>query len=76
MQTLERIIADHPFFAGLDSQYTALLVGCASNVRFDPGVYIVREGDEANDFFLIRYGRGGPGDCRSPANTHNCGDLG
>jgi len=57
METLERIIAEHPFFAGLDAQYTKLLVGCASNVRFDSGVYIFKEGEEANQFFLIRRGR-------------------
>jgi CRP-like cAMP-binding protein len=57
METLERIIAEHPFFAGLDRQYTNLLVGCASNVRFDASVYIFKEGQEANEFFLIRRGR-------------------
>jgi CRP/FNR family transcriptional regulator, cyclic AMP receptor protein len=57
METLERIIAEHPFFADLDAQYTDLLIGCASNVRFDPGVYILKEGEEANAFFLIRHGR-------------------
>ena len=57
METLERIIAEHPFFAGLDPQYTSVLVGCASNVRFDAGVYILNEGEEANEFYLIRHGR-------------------
>jgi CRP/FNR family transcriptional regulator, cyclic AMP receptor protein len=57
METLERIIAGHPFFAKLDPQYTTVLVGCASNVRFDPGVYLFKEGEEANEFFLIRHGR-------------------
>jgi CRP/FNR family transcriptional regulator, cyclic AMP receptor protein len=56
-QTLERIIAEHPFFAGLGSDYTSLLVGCASNVRFEAGRYIFREGEEANEFYLIREGR-------------------
>jgi CRP/FNR family transcriptional regulator, cyclic AMP receptor protein len=57
METLERIIAEHPFFSGLQTAYTELLVGCASNVRFDAGVYILKEGQEANQFFLIRHGR-------------------
>src|SRR5450755_70211 len=56
-QTLERIISEHPFFAGLGPEYTSLLVGCASNVRFEAGRYILREGEEANEFFLIRQGR-------------------
>ncbi len=57
METLERIIAEHPFFAGLDAAYLRLLVGCASNVRFEAGAYICREGDEAHEFYLIRAGR-------------------
>lgn len=56
-QSLERIIADHPFFGGLRPDYTRLLVGCASNVRFEAGHYILREGAEANEFYLIRAGR-------------------
>jgi len=43
METLERVIADHPFFSGLESYYTGLLVGCAANVRFHPGTYIFRK---------------------------------
>jgi CRP/FNR family transcriptional regulator, cyclic AMP receptor protein len=57
METLERIIAEHPFFARLDAQYTTLLTGCASNTRFDSGKYLFKEGQEANEFFLIRQGR-------------------
>ena len=57
METLERIIAEHPFFAGLESYYTNLLVGCASNVRFDGGTYIFKEAEEANEFYLIRAGK-------------------
>jgi CRP-like cAMP-binding protein len=57
METLERIIAEHPFFAELEESYTSLLVGCASNVRFDAGAYIFKEGEEANEFYLIRAGR-------------------
>jgi CRP-like cAMP-binding protein len=56
-QTLERTIAEHPFFADLESYYTTLLVSCASNARFDSGKYILREGEEANEFYLIRQGR-------------------
>ena len=57
METLERIIAEHPFFAGLDHGFMTLMVGCASNVRFKAGTYILKEGDPANTFYLIREGR-------------------
>ena len=54
---LERIIAEHPFFAGLDDGFTNLMVSCASNVRFKAGTYILKEGDPANTFYLIREGK-------------------
>jgi CRP/FNR family transcriptional regulator, cyclic AMP receptor protein len=57
METLERIIAEHPFFSDLESYYTGLMVGCASNVRFKKGEYILREGDPANTFYLVREGK-------------------
>ena len=57
METLERIVAEHPFFAGLEEQYLHLLVGCASNVRFEAGSSILREGEEASQFYLIRQGK-------------------
>ncbi len=57
MDTLERIIAEHPFFVGLEPYYANLLTGCAANVRFPAGVYIFKEGGEANDFYLIRSGK-------------------
>ena len=54
---LEEIIADHPMFAGLDQSFITLAAGCAINIRVDPHDYIIREGEEANQFFLIRQGR-------------------
>jgi len=57
MENLERILANHPFFLGLDPEYVQLLVGCASNVRFDASKLIFREGEEANQFYLIREGK-------------------
>jgi CRP/FNR family transcriptional regulator, cyclic AMP receptor protein len=57
METLERVIVEHPFFSGLDGGFVSLMVGCASNVRFQPGTYILKEGDAANTFYLIRTGK-------------------
>jgi CRP/FNR family cyclic AMP-dependent transcriptional regulator len=57
METLERIIAEHPFFEGLDDSFMKLVVGCASNVRFKSNTYIFKEGDEANTFYLLREGK-------------------
>jgi len=54
---LDRIIREHRFFAGLDEEAIALICGCAKNVRFEAGQYLFREGDAADQFYLIRHGR-------------------
>jgi len=56
METLERVLGEHPFFEGLEAPYVQLLVGCATNVRFERGALLFREGDEANQFYIIRRG--------------------
>jgi CRP-like cAMP-binding protein len=57
IENLESILIEHPFFANMKKQHMDLLVGCASNVRFDAGQFILREGEEANHFYLLRQGR-------------------
>jgi CRP-like cAMP-binding protein len=57
MEDLRKILAEHPFFKELKEEYLALIVGCASNVRTDAGKIVFREGEEANQFYLIRSGR-------------------
>jgi len=57
METLERILTEHAFFEGLEPEYLKIVTGCASNVRFAPGAYIFREGEEANQFYLLRQGK-------------------
>ena len=57
IESLERILAAHPFFQGMEEPYRELFVDCASNVRFEAGQVIFREGEEANQFYVIRHGR-------------------
>jgi CRP-like cAMP-binding protein len=57
MKGLEDILREHSFFAGLVPEYGALVAGCARNHRFDPGAYLFREGEPANEFFLVRHGK-------------------
>ncbi|HAE82867.1 MAG TPA: Crp/Fnr family transcriptional regulator [Ktedonobacter sp.] len=57
MHTLELILAEHPFFKGLEPRYMKLITGCASNIRFDARTYIFREGEAAEQFYLIREGK-------------------
>jgi CRP/FNR family cyclic AMP-dependent transcriptional regulator len=57
METLERVLAKHPFLENLPSRYLDLLVGCASQVRFQPGEFVFRMGEAANRFYLLRHGQ-------------------
>lgn len=56
METLQPILSQHPFFIDLHKDHLDLIVGCASNVKFDAGSYLFREGEEAHHFYLIRQG--------------------
>jgi CRP/FNR family transcriptional regulator, cyclic AMP receptor protein len=56
MRTLETLITDSPVFAGLDDGQLALVAGCGRNVTFTKGHRLFREGDRADDFFLVRHG--------------------
>ncbi len=56
METLESILAEHPFLKGLNAPQRELIASCASNVRFNKGDFIFHEEDEADRFFLIRHG--------------------
>jgi CRP/FNR family transcriptional regulator, cyclic AMP receptor protein len=55
--TLEHVLSEHPFAKDLKDEYVQLMVGCASNVRFDAGQFIFHEGEDANQFFLVRDGK-------------------
>jgi CRP/FNR family transcriptional regulator, cyclic AMP receptor protein len=57
MENLERFLSEHPSLKGLSKKYIQLLVSCASNVAFKEGEYIFREGEPADNFYLIRHGR-------------------
>jgi CRP/FNR family cyclic AMP-dependent transcriptional regulator len=56
-RSLEQIVSEHRFFSGLDEAHCKLVCGCARNVRFEAGQYLFREGQPADQFFLLRHGR-------------------
>ncbi|HKJ46330.1 MAG TPA: cyclic nucleotide-binding domain-containing protein [Balneolales bacterium] len=56
MENLEKILLGHPFFKNIEGDYLNLIVGCASNVRFEQDEIIFREGQEADQFYIIREG--------------------
>ena len=57
MRSLQDLLAEHPFFAGLDESTVSLLVGCSVNVHYRAGEYLFHEGEPADTFYVIRHGR-------------------
>ena len=57
MQTLEPLIKAHPFFSGLEQRHLQFITGCARNERHAEGEMLIREGEEANWFYVIREGQ-------------------
>lgn len=56
-ETMEELLASHPFFAGLSADAIRLVAGCASNVHFAQGEYIFSQGEAASRFYVLRHGR-------------------
>ncbi len=57
MENLVRLLKEHPFLQGLAEQHLQTLVPCAANVRFEAGQWVLREGEEARQFYLLRSGQ-------------------
>lgn len=57
METLEPLLAAHPFFQGFTQEDIKFVTGCARNVRFNAGQTLFQAGGEADCFYLIRSGR-------------------
>lgn len=49
-------LAESPFFAAMDDKYLDLLSGCGEITHFKAGEFLIKEGDEANSFYLIHKG--------------------
>jgi CRP/FNR family transcriptional regulator, cyclic AMP receptor protein len=56
MAGLERIVLEHPFFAGLGAAFAEAISGCARNLRVAAGEYVIREGEPSDEFYLVRHG--------------------
>ena len=55
--SIEQLLAEQPYFKGLSPSQLAAVTGCAKNVRFEAGEHLLRQGDDANEFFVIRQGK-------------------
>ncbi|MGA9120849.1 MAG: cyclic nucleotide-binding domain-containing protein [Bacteroidota bacterium] len=57
IENLADVLRQHPFLEKLSEEHMAVIVGCASNAHFPDGSLLIREGDIANKFYLLRTGR-------------------
>ena len=57
MQTIEQLLAEAPAFNEMSPEQLELIAGCAQNRVFEDGEYLMREGDAAESFYVIRLGR-------------------
>ncbi|MGD2126867.1 MAG: cyclic nucleotide-binding domain-containing protein [Desulfobacteraceae bacterium] len=57
MEKSEKILAEHPFFSGLEPELIRIIASCARHVSYAPGQMIYRQGDEADQFLLILEGK-------------------
>lgn len=56
METLKQILADYAFFKDFEPHHLQTMAGYATKVHFEPGAYILREGEEVDYFYLIGQG--------------------
>ena len=56
MKDIAEILRQHPFTKGLEDETITLIAGCAKNVVFKANEFIFREGENAENFYLIRHG--------------------
>lgn len=56
VENLGPLLAQHPFFADMDPDALAIVVGCCANHVFKPGTFLYRQNTAADRFFLIRSG--------------------
>jgi CRP-like cAMP-binding protein len=57
MRSIENLVAELPTFAGLEPADLELIAGCGVNRVFEAGDHLAREGDPADEFFVLRHGR-------------------
>lgn len=56
MRTIQDEIAVAPVFRGMQPRHLTLIAGCGRNLPAASGAYLLRTGEPADTFFLIRHG--------------------
>lgn len=56
IRALSELLAEAPALRALAPDHREMLAGCARNATFAPGEHVMREGDPADAFYVIRKG--------------------
>jgi len=57
VKSIADLLAEQSVFAGIAPEMLALIAGCGVNTHFAPGRHLLREGDAADKFYVLRSGR-------------------
>lgn len=57
MRTIDELLAEVPAFGGMTPGHLELIAGCGRNVVFEKDDFLLREGDPADTFYVLRDGR-------------------
>ena len=56
MQTIGELLGELPGFRDLPAAHRETISGCGVNAVFEAGQYLMREGEQANEFYVLRRG--------------------
>jgi CRP/FNR family transcriptional regulator, cyclic AMP receptor protein len=56
VKRIEALLREVPAFAGMSDEHLELIAGCGHNEVFEAGKMLLREGDPADAFYVIRKG--------------------
>ena len=56
MRWIDELLGEVPAFSGLPPEHRETIAGCGRNAVFEPGQYLMREGEPADAFYVIRHG--------------------
>ena len=56
IKDIHTLLAENPFFEGMSDAHLETMAGCGKLVHFKSGQFLLREGETADTFYLVRSG--------------------
>ena len=56
VKDIRALLGENPFFEGMSDEHLKTIAGCGTLVRFKAGEYLLREGELADTFYIVRDG--------------------